>query len=224
MISYEKNLEAMLNQSDSIDQLEGQVAYTRYRAVMQSLSVEYRYSIGVTIAAFVSLSPNSDYLGNLRSVVSVMKGLREGIARDKIVVSTYNHCKFRAIQYLNGERDFLQETKGPKIINFYHNVLDPSDCRWVTIDGHMVAAARGEALTMKEALCTAREYREIANAIKRIAFRRFYLPNQIQAQLWFTRKRLFKIRFEPQQSLFHMGNQWKTLVDTSQLMPYGSLP
>ena len=138
-----------------------------------------------------------------------------------INVSTYKHCRDRAYAYATGQRVFLKETKGPKIMNFYRNLLDPDDSRFVTIDGHMVAAWRGEELTMKEALVSASGYRTIAGDVKRLAFENYMLPNQLQAVLWFTRKRLFNVKYDPQGSLFESrDDRWKTLVDVANIKSY----
>lgn len=218
------NLRAMFARADSHDYLEGQLAYARYNTVMCQLSRRFSISLERVIAVFVSLSPNSDYHGNLRSTVSVLAAVHHGVDRTKVVVSTYNHCRDRAFDYAVGARDFLAETKGPKIINFYHNVLDPKDTRWVTIDGHMSAIWFGENMTMREALVTMSEYREIAAATKKLAFENFMLPNQMQAILWFTRKRVARVRFDPQGGLFDWadGDLWKTNVDTDAMKPYGA--
>lgn len=217
-----QNLEKMYALADAIDHNEGQLAYLRYHQLMKAIAAFYNYPLQAVIAVFVSLSPNNDYFGNLRSTLSVLQGLNDGRRSEDITVSTYNHCKERAIEYALGRRCFLEETKGPKILNFYHNILDPNDTRWVTIDGHMTAIWRGENLTMREALVSAREYREIASAIKSLAFRMFLVPNQLQAILWFTRKRLFRVKFDPQMDLIRLADNdvWKTIHNIEDIRPY----
>lgn len=212
----------MFELADRYDVAEGKMAYIRYNTVMQSIADRYHCSLAQTIAVFVSLSPNSDYFGNLRSTVSVLDGLHRGTPYEQIIVSTYNHCKLRAIDYATGRRNFLEETKGPKITNFYHNVLNPLDTRWVTIDGHMSAIWFGANMTMREALVTSREYREIAAATKALAFEHFLIPNQLQAILWFTRKRTANVRYQSQGGLFDHANEdlWRTLVDIDIIKPY----
>ena len=214
------NLEAMLAQADANDVVEGQLAYVRYHQVMCTLAQRYSVPLPRVVAAFVSLSPNNDYAGNLRSTVSVLAG-RYTQDDDAITVSTYKHCRTRALQYVRGQRDFLREAKGPKITNFYHNILTPDDSRWVTIDGHMVAAWKGQRLVMKQALCTLREYREIAAATKALAFQNFMLPNQVQAIIWFARKRTLHVKYNGQLNLFGAKDDvWNTLKDVTQMKPY----
>jgi hypothetical protein len=217
----ELRLQMMFEQADPIDLEEGMLAYDRYHLVMAKLADKFDVPIARVIAAFVSLSPNSDYYGNLRSTVSCLDGFKLGKPWPDIVVSTYGHCKIRAMNYIAGHRDFLTETKGPKITSFYHNVLNPNDTRWVTVDGHMSCIWSGRNATMKESLISAKVYREIRDATRALAFRNYMRPCQMQAVLWFTRKRLAKVVYDPQLKLFaDKSDVWETFVDIDHLTPY----
>lgn len=218
------NLRKMLARADATDVAEGKLAYFRYNEVMTGLANHYGHSVSKVTAAFCSLSPNSDYFGNLRSTASCLQGLNDGIPDHLIVVSTYNHCRDRALAYLRGQRSFIEDTKGPKIKNFYHNILDPHDTRWVTVDGHMVASWRGQNLTMKEALCTISEYREIKHAAQVLAFEYLLIPHQVQAIIWFARKRTLNIKYDGNLDFFKaQDDQWKTLHDPASIKPYPAL-
>ncbi len=61
----------------------------------------------------------------------------------------------------------------------------------------------------------------IADAIKQLAFKEMILPNQYQAVLWFTRKRIFNVKSEMQfDLLLPKGDLWKTLRNIKDLKPY----
>lgn len=215
-------LEAMFQCADPIDMDEGMVAYERYHVMMKTIGDKYGYSVPRVTAVFCALSPNSDYMGNLRSTVTVLEGLNRKLPAESIVVSTYNHCKLRAIKYATGHQTFLETVKGPKIRNFYHNITNPRDTRWVTIDGHMSAIWQNDLkMTMREALIPMRIYREIKDATIKLAFRHFLIPNQLQAILWFTRKRLARSVFLPQLELFgDRTDIWQTIKDVQSIRPY----
>lgn len=216
------NLRAMFQRADAVDLREGQLAYPRYHAVMRDLAERYGVPIEKVIAAFVALSPNNDYISNLRSLVSVLDGAQRGLPLHSIKVSTYNHCRDRAYAYVAQGQNFLEKAVGLKIRSFYRNVLNPSDHRYVTVDGHVVAAWRGKNLTMKEALVNGRkEYRQIETAIKSLAFDAFMLPNQYQAVLWFTRKRVFNIKAKLQHDFFLPSDDvWQTYQDINSIRPF----
>lgn len=196
----------MFNQADAHDIEEGKSAYPGYRVIMCELADTYSTPLDRVTAAFVSLSPNSDYIGNLRSTITVLKGIKRGTPVDRITTSSYGHCRDRAYAYATGQADFLSKTKGLKILNFYHNIMDPEDSRWVTVDGHVCAAWRNDhTLTMKDALLKGvGEYREIKSAVQRLAFKEGLIPNQYQAILWMARKRILKVKWSPQMELFSL--------------------
>lgn len=206
--------------ADRVDREEGMIAYMRYHNVMQALADKYGNTLYRTIAVFVSLSPNSTYQHNLRGAASVLKAVQDGVPCRDVVVATYNHCRDRAYSYATGERDFFAKPRGPKIINFFNNIMDPNDNRWVTIDGHMSALWQGQAMTMREALITPVQYRQIVGDVKAFAFSEFMLPQQMQAILWFVRKRTLNVGFNPQTNILHLGDQWRTEVNADSIEPY----
>lgn len=217
------NLGRYLQMADEIDLDEGMVAYDRYNMVMRRIAAKYdAFTLQQVCAVFCSLSPNSDYWGNLRSTVSVLQGIIEARAEEDIVVSTYTHCKLRAMEYARGWKDFTKETKGPKVLAFYHNILTPHSSQWVTIDGHMVGVwCDNRTATMKDLLVTKRQYHVIATNLKELAFQNFMLPNQLQAILWFTRKRVCNSVYSGQFDMFaSIGDAWRTARDVDTIKPY----
>lgn len=215
------NFAATYRLADNTDKTEGCLAYGRYLHMMTEIAAEYQLPLERIVAAFVALSPNNDYVGNLRSLVSVLHGLRHNWPHDLIGVSTYRKCADRAISYLTGEQDFEKTVRGPKIRAFYFNILNPNDPAHVTIDGHMSALWQGRVMTMREAIVKPRVYSQIADDLKALARQLGYIPNQLQAILWFTRKRVLRIRFNAQLNLFVPNNdQWQTLKSVSEIKPF----
>jgi len=217
-----RNLAKYFRLADAIDLNEGMVAYERYYMVMRRIADKYGFTMEQVCAAFCSLSPNSDYWGNLRSTVSVLQGIRECQPDSEIIVSTYGHCKTRALAYARGVKSFTRETKGPKILNFYHNILTPHSQRYVTIDGHMVGIWRDDKVaTMKELIIKPSYYDVIAYNVKHLAFRNYMLPQQMQATLWFVRKRLTNTVYDGQYDIFAESNDaWRTARDVETIKPY----
>jgi hypothetical protein len=216
----EAKLRWMFDQADAVDIQEGLLAYTRYNLVMTSLSTRYGVSLPRVVAAFCATSPNNDYVGNLRSTLTLLDAHQRGIPFEQVQISTYRHCGQRAMRYIDGSSSFLDEAKGQKIRAFYHNIVDPEDRRFVTVDGHMVAAWRGQRLTMKEAIPRRDEFANISIATKSIAFNQFMLPCQVQAIIWFARKRIYNVRYDGQLDLFGSGDAWRTLRDVWALEPF----
>lgn len=210
------NLLSMYGKADSYDLEDGRKAYIRYHDLLHTLAVHYGFKFEDTVAAFCALSPNNDYLGNLRSLVSLL----DADDPTKATVSTYGHCKDRAILYLTGT-PFLDHAKGPKIRAFYQNIMDPTAWLPVTIDGHIIAAYRDKDLVMKEATVNGTEYKIIAETIRELAEGHKMLPNQMQAIIWFTRKRIKRVKFDPQLDMLDMSSgAQKTVFRVEDIKPY----
>lgn len=220
-MSGTRNLRQLLRLADRLDRESGAVAYRSYHQVIGDFAEHYEQPFDRALAAFAALSPNSDYFGNLRSLASVLDGYRQGVPRDHITVSTYKHCRDRALAYLSGEACFLSTVRGLKIRAFYLNILNPDDPRPVTIDGHMVCAWRGVDAPMKQSLVRPREYEQVASGFRRLARTEGLLPNQLQATLWLTRKRVLRIKFDGQLDLFAAGvNPSGLMVSPREALPY----
>ncbi len=220
-----ENVEAAFRRVDFVDFQEGIRAYGNYRLTLEAMAQHWGggdgFPLDRTVAAFVSLSPANDYAGNLRSLATVMQGVAAGWATREITVTTFNACRARAIVYLRGERDFLTVTRGPKIRAFYRNIMDPLDPLPVTIDGHMVNLWLGRRMTMTEvANDRGWKYRVVADDFRTVARRHCLLPNQLQAMLWFTWKRIHDILAVHQLSLLRPQDQWGLRVRPEDVRPF----
>ncbi len=215
------HLREMYLRADEVDKREALTAYPRYNEMMRRIANAYGQPLSAVTAAFCALSPNSDYFGNLRSLVSVLKGLQDGTPPHLITVSTYNACKDRAISYLQGT-PFDTPDRGLKTKSFYRNILDPECPRSVTIDGHVVAAYIGDdSLTMSNAGIGKTQYADISIVVSALAAHEGLLPNQMQAAIWFARKRSVGIVYDPRRDLFEdESDQWGIIVPLEDIKPY----
>jgi len=205
------NIKKVLAQADAIDFTEGKAAYRNYHELLKVIADFYNVGFVQTVQAFVSLSPNNDYVGNLRSLVTLINGVKTNISVDKIKCSTYKHCRDRAYEYFVGNKDFLIETKGLKITAFYHNILKPDDKSHITIDGHMHNVWSGTRRTMKEVAILKMKYETIEKDFKFVARQACLIPNQLQAICWFTWKRINNIIFNPQLDLLNPSDHWRLI-------------
>lgn len=215
------NLRTMFDRADADDYAEGCLAYQRYNIVMSQLAAKYDMPLDRVTAAFCALSPNNDYVGNLRSLVTLLHACRFDKDPYTQTISTYRHCRDRAILYLTGERSFEATVKGKKIRAFYFNILNPFDPIPVTVDGHISAAWQGKALTMREAIIKPKLYEVVADDVRTLARQCGLIGNQVQAIIWFARKRTMRIKYDPQLDLLRdTSDKWRTLYEIDQLRPY----
>lgn len=201
--------------ADETDRRDGAAAYWTYFNVISRFASHYGFRFSHTLAAFVALSPNSDYWGNLRSLAGVLAAARAGDPVETVTVSTYNHCRDRAYSYALGTVDFMSTVKGQKIRSFYQNIFDPQNPQPVTIDGHMYCAWLGVDRPMKEAIVPRNQYEDVAADFRAVAGQCGLLPNQLQAIIWLTRKRINRIMFTAQYDLFR---------DHMDVLPFDIVP
>lgn len=223
-----RNLQQLLERADTLDYEDGCKAYIRYHDLLTRIAHKYETDFYRTCAAFCALSPNNDYVGNLRSLVTLLDiKQRDGdAAMYRGTVSTYKHCRDRAITYLTGQVDFLETVKGQKITAFYHNISDPTLWGPVTVDGHMVAAYIDDpAMKMKDAVqwLTRARYVEVSIALQELAHAKRMLPHQMQAILWFTRKRTLGIKYTAQMDMLGPPGQGQRVTfDLDHIHPFTS--
>lgn len=211
----------MFEERDDTDHFEGQLAYTQYNKMMVTIATVYKQPLPKVVAAFCALSPNNDYIGNLRSLISLLEGWMVNKPIDEIIVSTYKHCLVRAADYL-GYVPFETPTRGLKILNFYRNILNPRGPYSVTIDGHIAAAYIGNKnLVMKDIAVSKNQYHIISRALFELARQNQMLACDVQAIIWFTRKRTLDIKYSPKIGLFDDPNdKWRIYIPLTELPAY----
>lgn len=202
--------------ADFIDRQEGMVAYWNYNRTMKLIAHQWQRPLPAVVGAFCALSPNNDYMGNLRSLITLLKALHLSLPETSATVSTYNACRGRAWRCLKGE-DFLSFTAGPKTRNFYQSIMDPDDPQAVTIDGHMFGVWSGQRRTMKKIAEEGFNYAEVALDFRHTALYIGILPSQLQAVCWFAWKRIHRVVYNPQLGLFSTGDQWGLLPDVETI-------
>ena len=198
------NLVRWWNKSSQMDRQFGMSCYGKYRDKIFSLNTDT--DIRRLCAVFSLLSPNNDYAGNLYSTMVVLRGHENRITVDRLKgLTTYRACAHRAYRVLDGEP--ILDVFGPqalKTYNFYCNLYDPQDREHVTIDGHMINLWRGEVLPLKTVAAKHRSpklYLAIAQDFKDLSRALDILPCQLQGTLWWSWKRINRIRFESQMEL-----------------------
>ncbi len=216
------NIKKVLHRADAVDISEGRVAYYRYREVCCRVAERYGYPVESIIACFAALSPNLDYRGNVRSLLSVVEGHKAGRPVETIKTAGYNACRDRAYSYLSGV-SFWDTVHGPKIRAFYQNILHPMSAEYVTIDGHAVNIVYGKVRPLKEVVRSKWKYPVVAEAYKVVAAKHGLIPNQLQAITWFTWKRINNIVYTaPQLHLFddRQNDFWQTLLTYENVRAY----
>lgn len=201
------NIERCLNLADEEDWEQGVRYYEHFRSRVIAAGhwVDARSACGV----YAALSPNNSEESCMRDTANLCAAYVQG-RFEACSVHTYGKNKAKAGRILQGEDPDIV-LRGIKTKNFFHNVFEPSDARYVTIDGHMVNIWNNRRVPLDFAGINNREYRMIAEGVMlfaRMLARRpgcsNFSPCNLQSILWLTWRRVHKILYKPQRRLFEL--------------------
>lgn len=207
-MDYKFNLVRVWEQATDRDKEVAIASYPKYQQLTGAIAEKYRFPPIVGAAVFAALSPNNDYWGNLRNTDDLLAAAAAGKGLDDFKVSTYGNNKRKAWRIAHGE-DPDKLITALKTSNFFHNIADPTDPRYVTIDGHMHniwfgkrAPIQSKNPAVRVVKVDNRMYPVIADGIKAFACEHGLLPCEMQGVLWQTWRRIHAIRTPAQQELW----------------------
>jgi hypothetical protein len=163
-------IKEVLNQALS-QELEGGLKwYQEAHEYCKELSEEFGISLSKVCGIVSALSPLKEW------------GLNKRIAKQYLEGKRNVHTKLQITKC-----DLIMQGKnidvvlgGLKTINFYHNLLNPKDRRYCTIDTHIMWMYPYPNLTPKRYQKIKKDFIDYSELI----------PNQVQAQAWLTIKRI----------------------------------
>lgn len=194
-----ENLERVLENVSQADwEIAGQ-AWFRYNKIVGGIAERCNFTTRTGAAVFAALSPNNDYLGNLRDTARLLIAAEAKMGLSDFKVSTYGANKIKAWQIAHGTEP-LDLIIAPKTRNFFLNVADPTDPNPVTVDGHIFNAwcNRRVPLNSADMKGVSKHYDTVADAIREIGLERRLLPNMVQGLIWYCWKRMHNIRISGQ--------------------------
>lgn len=142
------------------------------------------------VCAIVSaLSPSTNWGDNKKQALQLIKGKRSGF-------TTYKQGVNKAIAALTSPEPgkLFNEKTGPKTYHFYHNLLQPENPNYVTVDRHFWAIVTGKSYEVGTRIA---QYRPIVETCKRHAKRLGLVPCELQAALWVAHREQNKIVDRP---------------------------
>lgn len=225
------NLKRAWERVEPMDIEMGEHAYRIYHETLRNFAEFYGVGFVPTVEAFVALSPNNDYHGNLRSLAAVLFanstgrpiGNKASSDPNVLMVSTYTQCGHRALSYIKGEVSFMDTVRGEKIRSFRDNILYVNNSRRITVDGHMIAICVEKDMTMREANFEIRKvggYHFLERVCLQLSRSTKFSPCATQAILWTSRKRIKDIKFSTQSSLFGKNTAWDRALVPQDYPPY----
>jgi hypothetical protein len=196
-----ENLRKIWSQATRHERDAALASYWKYNLLCSDMGRKHGYNVDIAAAVFAALSPNNDYHGNLRDAANLMAAARAGKTLAEFNVSTYGQNKRKAWNIVRGFIKPLDAIKADKTRNFYMNVAHPDDPAWVTIDGHMYNMWNAKRVNLVGLRSQKTLYKVVADGVREMALEVDLIPNQVQAILWTTWRRLHNIQ-TTQQTMF----------------------
>jgi hypothetical protein len=173
-----KNILNILSFATAQEIEEGKVWYKEAQAFAKQQAETYGVSLEIVAGIISALSPGVDWERNKAETLVVLNGDRSH------KFGTYGPNVKKAFEIRNAGLHVNVATFFPanKTYNFYHNIINPADTNFVTIDRHALSVALGAVRADKS--ITNVEYRELATAYNKAAKKANLLPCEIQAITW----------------------------------------
>lgn len=157
--------------------------YTLAHTAAETLASKYTLPVERVAGIIAVLSPGTRWERNLVDAESI---IRDG---EDAIVTTYTPNKLKALAILRGADPFIV-VGGNKVTSFFINILDPRDDFYVTIDRWMLRTfGIIDAKEQKRFFGGDKQYKVLAECIRRKAKDYGVLPCQLQAIVWeYTRR------------------------------------
>lgn len=157
---------------------QGQNWYSNAQSFANEQAGIYGVSLEIVAGIISALSPASDWERNKIEAIEVLKG------NSSFKYATYgmNVKKAFVIREAGLHVDIASFFPSNKTYNFYHNIVNPSDKRFVTVDRHALSIANGSV--REDKTITNIEYKELAIYYTKAAKIAGFLPCVIQAITW----------------------------------------
>lgn len=187
-MNYDDNILAVYEQATRQEEIDGILWYASAKAACQELSEKYSVPLNVVVGVVAVLSPINKWDRNLKDAENMLKSVQDGVHPDKVKVCTFNSNKMKAWRMLV-THNVPAYLKGQKVNSFYANIM--GDDSIITIDGHIRNVCNNEIVGMASGKrVTAKAYREITEAFKRVAASLNLMAYELQAIVWVAWRRL----------------------------------
>jgi hypothetical protein len=186
------NIEKYYLKAIPIEIESGKNWYSNSKDKICKIADKYNIRHEIAIAVCSALSPRCIWESNIKDMESLLSWYSDKKKKNYPKVTTYNSNKMKAISILENENTNVFNTA--KTFNFFQNLLNPDNPDYVTIDGHGINIYYGKTGMVKNKHFTDKYYYRIAKAYKKVAKKYNLLPNQLQAIVWLSFKRIHNIK------------------------------
>lgn len=178
-----ENLEKVMSKASPSLFSDGQQWYWEANEFVKNLAQKYDLQEWKTASLVAVLSPLKSWELNKRITEEFING-KTDVHFSKQVNKALEILRLDAW----GQPRIEAILQGQKTVSFYHNLLNPSNPDFVTIDRHVL-----DSLVFEGANITPQRYVLIENVIKQYSKQLNLVPCSTQAIVWVTHKHLKKV-------------------------------
>ena len=178
----------------SLNKSKGKGWYKSAHKAAKSLSRKYKIPLYKVSGVISALSPRNKWLTNLKDTETLLEAFNNGLALEDFKVSTFNRNKEKAwkLMSLRSEQEVEALLNGKKTQNFFWNIYQPEDPKYVTLDTHMFGVVQKERVVSKS--FSNKQYEEVKQQFIEFALARNLTPNVVQAVCWNNYRTLYGIK------------------------------
>lgn len=167
-------IEPILNQALPIELDQGRIWYQDAHNYAVELSEQFNIRLEIVCGIISSLSPLKEWNLNKRLAKQFLEGKR----------NLHTRLQVRKAEWILEGKDIELCLGGLKTINFFRNILDPTDKQWVTIDGHI------HWMYKEYPSLTPKKYNLIKNDFINYSNQTGQVGCEVQAKSWLVVKRI----------------------------------
>lgn len=177
-----KNLIKLYDKTTSHERAAGRSWYWDAQAFCEFTARKYGLSLSQVCGIVSALSPACSWQRNKQETTWLIESNLEDYEVEPLNFTTYGNNIVKAQRIYSGDDpgQLFSLKTGAKTFNFYHNMLEPHNPDFVTIDRHALTAIDSKLIHQP----TKNQYQTIADHFKRSACELGMIPCQFQAIIW----------------------------------------
>lgn len=173
-MNRDKQIESVLTHSTPENYSEGKKWYPNAHQFCKKLSKKYNVELKRVAGICAALSPLKSWPVNMKITEDFLQGKR----------NVHTKLQVKKAELILEGRDIELCLGGLKTINFYHNIVDPKDNKWATIDRHMIWMFK------ETPSLTPKKYNALKKAMVDYSNRKGWITPELQAVTWVTIKQI----------------------------------
>ena len=177
-------------ESTDVEKNMGLHWYTDQHAYLKDMSNHFNIPLDIVCGITAVLSPMVSWQENVNMTYHVLKF--KGKVPASVKMPGFKSNVRKALRIYRGKKVF-PSLSGPKVTQFYYNLLNPFDEEAITIDTFMIACYYdSRELGVIKKYTSEKHVEFLKNELRELAVKHALLPLQLQAIIWLAYHRIVR--------------------------------